>query len=157
LVAPLTAARAAVSGVLGQFVGASSFASSRGFPVEHGTFTLSTPDDSINDSYTVNTGGGARTFRTTNGPVPPGIYRVSNHRANRTDSGMFLNGVGYSFDHTPTDGTQVYGRSLFRIHPNGNLQGTNGCLGVLEDSAKLRSCEQQIVSLLNQYGNLRFP
>lgn len=133
-----------VSNVLGEFVGADTVRSSRGFPIIHGTFTLFNPDGSEIDNFDVNTGGGSPSYRTTNGPVPPGVYRVSNHRPDRTTDGMVLNGVGYSFDVDPTDGTQVFGRSLFRIHPDGGNIGTNGCLCVRENAARLRACEDTI-------------
>lgn len=116
-----------VTGIFGTFVNTGTTTSSRGFPIIQGTFTLFAADGSTLDTFAVNTGGGARTYRTTNGPIPPGLYRVSNHRANRMTVGMVFNGVGYSFDLDPTDGTQVFGRSLFRIHPDGQPIGTNGC------------------------------
>jgi len=132
------------SNVLGEFVGSDTLRSSRGFPIIHGAFTLFNPDGTEIDNFDANTGGGSASYRTTNGPVPPGVYRVSNHRPNRTTEGMVLNGVGYSFDVDPTDGTQVSGRSLFRIHPDGRNIGTNGCLGVRENAARLRACEDTI-------------
>ena len=140
-----------VTGVFGAFVGSGTTTSSRGFPVVQGTFTLFAADGSTVDAFDVNTGGGARTFRTTNGPVPPGLYRVSNHRPNRTTVGMVFHGVGYSFDLNPTDGTQVFGRSLFRIHPDGEPIGTNGCLGVREGAERLRQCETRLVELLETH------
>jgi len=143
-----TAQPRAVTGILAEFVGTETFTSTRGFPVNHGTFTIFARDGSQSATFVGNSGGGSSSFRTTNGPLPPGIYRVSNHRPNRTKSGMVLNGVGYSFDLDPTDGTQVFGRSLFRIHPDGNSKGTNGCIGVREASAQLRQCETLLASLL---------
>ncbi|HEV2912367.1 MAG TPA: L,D-transpeptidase family protein [Pyrinomonadaceae bacterium] len=140
------------TGILGEFVGTSTFQSTRGFPVVHGTFKLFAQDGSEINTYTVNTGGGGKNFQKTNGPVPPGIYTVSHHLANRDTRGMVLNGVGYSFHLLPTDETQVFGRSLFRIHPDGNPLGTNGCLGVREDAARLRDCENQIAGLLQSVG-----
>lgn len=117
-----------VTGIFGAFVGSGTSTSSRGFPVVQGTFTLFNADGSTLDAFDVNTGGGARTFRTT--------------------VGMVFNGVGYSFDLDPTDGTQVFGRSLFRIHPDGQPIGTNGCLGVRENAARQRRCEAHLVELL---------
>ncbi len=151
-VIPLAAVSPATSGILGKFVGTNTFTSSRGFPVKKGIFTLFKPNGDAIDSYDVNTGGGAQTFRTRNGPVPPGVYRVSHHQSNRTTAGMVLNGVGFSFDLNPANGTPVFGRSLFRIHPDGSSPGTNGCLGVHENTAKLKRCERQIADLLNTFG-----
>ena len=142
----------AVTGILGEFVETETFTSSRGFPAAHGTFTLFAPDGSQSATFTANSGGGSSSYRTTNGPLPPGVYRVSNHRPNRTKSGMVLNGIGYSFDLDPTDGTQVFGRSLFRIHPDGNPRGTNGCIGVREGAEQLRQCENLLESLLKNNG-----
>src|SRR5919205_245367 len=118
--------------------------------VFNGSFRIFALDGNELGSYVVNTGGGASNYRTTNGPVPPGTYRVSNHRPGRTTLGMVLEGVGYSFDVDPTDGTQLFGRSLFRIHPDGNPLGTNGCLGVRESADRLRECENHIANLLSE-------
>lgn len=145
-------APSAETGIFGRFVGTDTFNSSRGFPVVRGTFTLLTPDGGEAGVYASNSGGGARNYRMRNGPLPPGLYRVSHHRPNRSTAGMVHAGVGYSFDLDPADGTQVFGRSLFRIHPDVNPLGTNGCIGVREDAARLRECENNIVSLLRRVG-----
>jgi hypothetical protein len=144
-----------ITRILGEFAGTDTFQSSRHFPVIHGTFRIFALDGNELGSYVVNTGGGASNYRTTNGPVPPGTYRVSNHRPGRTTLGMVLEGVGYSFDVDPTDGTQVFGRSLFRIHPDGNPLGTNGCLGVRESADRLRECENHIANLLSESGSFK--
>lgn len=138
--------------IFAEFVGADTFTSSRGFPVFRGTLKLFTPEGAEAATFDCNNGGGARNFRMRNGPLPSGVYRVSNHRPNRTTQGMVHQGVGYSFDLDPTDGTQVFGRSLFRIHPDANPLGTNGCIGVREDAAQLRDCEQRIARLLRDTG-----
>jgi hypothetical protein len=80
------------------------------------------------------------------------IADLSNHRPNRTGTGMVLEGVGFSFDLDPVDGTQVYRRSLFRIHPDGGSPGTNGYLGILEEREKLREAETIFVNLLRNSG-----
>jgi hypothetical protein len=138
--------------VFAEFLGADTFQSSRGFPAFRGTLKLFTPGGGVAATFGCNNGGGAPNFRMRNGPLPPGVYRVSNHRPNRTTQGMVHRGVGYSFDLDPTDGTQVFGRSLFRIHPDANPLGTNGCIGVREDAAQLKDCEQRIVRLLRDEG-----
>jgi len=145
-------APAASTGVFCRFVGSGTFTGSRGFPVVRGDFTVLTPEGGEAGVYASNNGGGALNFRMRNGPLPPGVYRVSNHRPNRTTQGMVLNGVGYSFDLDPTDGTQVFGRSLFRIHPDDDPLGTNGCIGVRESAARLRECERNILNLLSRVG-----
>jgi hypothetical protein len=138
--------------IFGEFVRQRTNTSSRGFPIEQGRLRIFAADGSLAGDFLCNSGGGASSFRRTNGPVPPGTYRISNHRPNRTTAGMVLSGVGYSFDVDPTGGTDVFGRSLFRIHPDGNNEGTNGCLGVRESVADLRSCERAIVRLLEGIG-----
>jgi hypothetical protein len=140
------------NGVFGQFIGESTFTSARGFPVVHGTLTLFDDNGAAAGRYTVNSGGGARNHRARNGPTPPGIFRVSNHRPNRTTEGMVLNGVGYSFDLDATDGTPVYGRTLFRIHPDGGSPQTNGCLGIREGASVLREAESMIVDTMRRHG-----
>jgi hypothetical protein len=136
----------------GAFIGESTFTSVRGFPVAHGTFTLFSPPGTKLASFTANCGGGARNHLKRNGPTPPGIYRVSNHRPNRTTDGMVLNGVGFSFDLNPAAGTEVFGRSMFRIHPDGNSPQTNGCIGLRETRENLQKAERLIVRLLAENG-----
>jgi hypothetical protein len=140
------------NGVLGQFIGESTFMSTRNYPVVHGTLTLFDDSGAPAGKYTTNSGGGARNHRARNGPTPPGLYRVSHHRPNRTTEGMVLNGVGYSFDLDPTDGTAVYGRDLFRIHPDGGSPQTNGCLGIRERASVLREAESLIVDMMRRHG-----
>jgi hypothetical protein len=124
----------------------------RGFPYVKGSLKFFDKHGSLLGDFTANSGGGARNHKARNGPTPPGIYRVSNHRRNRTTTGMVLNGVGFSFDLDPTDGTQVYGRSLFRIHPDGGNPQTNGCLGIRESRDRLREAELIIQKLMDGNG-----
>jgi hypothetical protein len=136
------------------FIGESTFTSVRGFPVVQGTLTLRDSSGAAHN-YLCNSGGGARNSHLRNGPTPPGVYRVSNHRPNRTTTGMVLDGVGYSFDVDPTEGTPVFGRSLFRIHPDGGHPQTNGCLGVREGHNRLREAERIIVDLMRASGSFK--
>jgi hypothetical protein len=136
----------------GAFVGESTFTSARGFPVAHGTFALFSQPGTVLGKFTANCGGGASGHRRRNGPTPPGIYRVSNHRPNRTTAGMVLNGIGFSFDLNPAAGTEVFGRSMFRIHPDGNSPQTNGCIGLRETRENLQKAEKLIVRLLAENG-----
>lgn len=145
-------APASETGIFGRFVGTDTFTSSRGFPAVRGNLTLLTPDGDEAGVYPSNNGGGARNYRMRNGPLPPGVYRVSHHRPNRSTQGMVHAGVGYSFDLDPADGTQVFGRSLFRIHPDANPLGTNGCIGVRENAARLREFENNVVSMIRRLG-----
>ncbi|RYX94887.1 MAG: hypothetical protein EON84_08165 [Bradyrhizobiaceae bacterium] len=132
----------------GVFIAQGKFISARNFPVMKGALTLKDRNGAIVGVYDVNTGGGAPDFRSTNGPIPPGIYRLSTYRP-RSTIGMVLHGVGYSFDLDPISGTKVFGRSLFRLHPDGGSPQTNGCLGVRSDTAApLLQCRDQLRALL---------
>lgn len=119
-----------------RFQGISKFTSPRGFPVVRGRMQITDGGQTLGD-FLVNTGGGASSFMKTNGPLPPGRYWASNYRA-RDKKGFVLNGVGFSLDLDPTPDTPVYGRSLFRIHPDGLSEGTNGCLGLRESADDLK-------------------
>jgi len=61
-----------------------------------------------------------------NGAPPNGNYTVNGGRL-RTEEGYRRDGFGFSFNVEPTFQT---GRSLLRIHPDGNLPGTLGCVGL---------------------------
>lgn len=134
------------------FVGERTFRSTRGFPFVQGPLSFSDENGTKLGTFVVNSGGGACNHKARNGPTPPGIYRISNHRPNRTRSGMVLNGVGFSFDLSPTDGTEVYHRDQFRIHPDGGNPGTNGCLGIRESADRLREAETIILNLMRANG-----
>jgi hypothetical protein len=136
----------------GAFQAESTFTSARGFPVAHGIFTLFSQPGTVLGKFTANCGGGARNHLKRNGPTPPGIYRVSNHRPNRTTKGMVRLGVGFSFDLDPAAGTQVFGRSLFRIHPDGGNPQTNGCIGLRESAENLKKAEKLILRLMEENG-----
>ena len=63
-----------------------------------------------------------------NGPLPTGWYQCSNLRK-RTESPMVRDGVGFSVDLDPLFPTN---RTLLRIHPDGNVPGTLGCIGITD-------------------------
>jgi hypothetical protein len=100
--------------------------------------------------YAARTGGFVADYRQQYGPTPPGTYRVDNHRPNRFGTpGMERYGVAYSFDLTEADGTNVFGRSALRIHPDQDPPGTHGCIGVAESRDRLRECEAKLVAALD--------
>jgi hypothetical protein len=132
-----------------EYVGESLFTSPRGHKAVRGTLTVRDSNGGVLGTYKVNTGGGAPHYRKKFGPLPPGKYRVSHFR-NRTAAGMVFDGVGYSFDLDPLPRTDVFGRSEFRIHPDGGSEQTNGCLGVRERAAKSRECRDHIRRLIEQ-------
>jgi hypothetical protein len=61
-------------------------------------------------------------------PLPVGRYLAWNVRA-RNDAAMVRGGVGFSVDLVPLFPTS---RSLLRIHPDGNVPGTQGCVGITD-------------------------
>jgi len=110
-------------------------------------------DSTVLDQFYVLTGGGAANFQKTNGPLPPGRYKVDYYRANRDDKPtMGVDGVSYSFNLSETDDTEVYGRSLFRIHPDGGPIGTYGCLGIVGNGSVQQRFEDLAASVLANEG-----
>ncbi len=65
--------------------------------------------------------------------LPSGDYSCSNLRI-RTDYRMVREGVGFSLNLDPKFETT---RTLLRIHPDGNLPGTLGCIGLKESAIRL--------------------
>jgi hypothetical protein len=132
-----------------EYVGERVFRSPRGKNAVKGTLTVRDENGDVLGTYKANTGGGANDYRTRLGPLPPGVYKVSSFR-NRTTAGMVFDGVGYSFNLDPSRGTEVFRRSLFRIHPDGGSEQTNGCIGIRERAARSRQCRDQIRALLDR-------
>ena len=88
----------------------------------HGTLTWN------NHSYDVVTGGYGK------GPIPDGRYTIEVYKAvegtsTTMKSGFVdpLTGKGWFLPLTPTFSTTRHG---FGIHPDGNLPGTKGCVGI---------------------------
>lgn len=61
------------------------------------------------------------------GALPKGLYGVGAHRDNRTGSYACPNSAGYSVNLDPQFSTP---RTDLRIHPDGGVPGTLGCIGV---------------------------
>ena len=85
-----------------------------------------------------------------NGPLPSGYYVGSNLRS-RTAAGMVCNRgtdstVGFSLDLDPQFSTE---RTLLRIHPDEEPDGTAGCIGISCGDA------QDLYSALGDYINVR--
>jgi hypothetical protein len=76
-----------------------------------------------------------------NGALPAGRYTCTNLRP-RTKVGMVRDGVGFSVDLIPQFATF---RTDLRIHPDGNVPGTEGCIGITEDVAE---CYEALKGLL---------
>jgi len=77
-----------------------------------------------------------------NGPLPTGWYECRNLRR-RTKSAMVRDGVGFSVDLNPLFPTK---RTDLRIHPDGNVPGTLGCIGI--NDADVRGCYEALQRLL---------
>ncbi len=88
-----------------------------------------------------------------NGAPQNGNYTLSNYQ-NRTRSGWFnpgmnRNGVGFSFNLNPLFAT---GRGLLRIHPDGNNEGTLGCIGLTGTALQLTNFSDLVRANIQQCG-----
>jgi hypothetical protein len=96
-------------------------------------------------TFQARTGGFVADFKTHNGPIPPGLYKID---ASLTPiAGMTLNGVSFCFLLAPAGGTDVFGRSGLCIHPDGPPPGTHGCIGINESADVLNQCSQTLADL----------
>jgi hypothetical protein len=84
-----------------------------------------------------------------NGAPENGSYTVSNFQDRSPDGwynkGMNSDGVGFSFNLNPQFST---GRDLLRIHPDGNNEGTLGCIGLSGDATQLNAFSTAVQGLL---------
>jgi Domain of unknown function (DUF1906) len=140
------AASLAVAGRL-TFLGTAAVGLSSGQKMIVGQLTV--PDSSGSaHAFKINTGGYGKSYRNKGGPTPPGNYTVSGPFS-PDPSGMIRDGVGFKFKLQPsyvhTPGGDL--RGLFCIHPDGNLPGTLGCLGIAEASVALKQCRDLIAAL----------
>jgi len=91
-------------------------------------------------------------------PIPNGDdWQLSNfnyrdERGSRYNDRMIRDGVGFSVNITPDP---RYGRSLLRVHPDGNLPGTQGCIGLTCGADRLSTFEDTVKSLLNVHSTIR--
>jgi hypothetical protein len=80
------------------------------------------------------------------GPLPTGPYNGGNLRKRKDNKAMVCSdGSGWSLDLDPTFQTD---RTLLRIHPDGNVPGTEGCIG-----PACRAQQQVYDSLRNYFTN----
>ncbi|MGQ1908995.1 RHS repeat-associated core domain-containing protein [Marinifilum sp. RC60d5] len=84
-------------------------------------------------------------------PTPHGEWELSNWRK-RTKQGFVKDGVGFSVDITPDP---MHNRQYLRIHPDGGLPGTAGCIGLTGNAQELRLFSSMIRNHLSQYGPMR--
>ena len=82
------------------------------------------------------------------GKLPEGTYNGNNLRKRKDNKAMICpNGSGWSLDLNPTFNTD---RTLLRIHPDGNVPGTEGCIG-----PSCQNQQQVYDALKNYYGDGR--
>lgn len=64
---------------------------------------------------------------------------------------MIRDGVGFSMDLNPSFET---GRSLLRIHPDGNKVGTLGCVGLQENATQLTNFRNTMRNYLQTHPSI---
>jgi hypothetical protein len=98
----------------------------------------------VKESYDVLSGGWG------NGSLQNGDYMVNNLRDNRT--GSYENyGIGFTFDVNPKFETC---RALLRIHPDGGIKGTEGCIGLIGGKETLLRFKNSLNNLLKSQGSV---
>jgi hypothetical protein len=99
--------------------------------------------------------GSSRAYST-----PKGMYQVRGYRV-RTKKGFVLNGIGFSFiieDVNRPNSDKMYDarakrdRRFLRIHPDGNLPGTAGCIGIVGSAAELIRLRDDLKAEVNRPG-----
>lgn len=103
----------------------------------------------IGDTYSAVAGGFG------NGAPENGAYTVGNFQ-DRSPSGWFSagmnrDGVGFSFNLNPSFST---GRTDLRVHPDGNNEGTLGCIGLSGNAATLTSFSTQLQGYLQNLSSI---
>jgi hypothetical protein len=90
-----------------------------------------------------------------NGAPENGSYTVNNYQdrspSGRYSKGMNLDGVGFSYNLNPQFST---GRSLLRIHPDGNIEGTLGCIGLSGNGQNLNRFKNALNGHLQKRSSL---
>jgi hypothetical protein len=90
-----------------------------------------------------------------NGAPENGDYTVNNFQDRSPsgwyNSGMNRDGVGFSFNLNPTFNTA---RSLLRIHPDGNNEGTLGCIGLGGNAETLNRFSTQLQEQIQNNGSV---
>jgi len=90
---------------------------------------------------------GSRTLK----PIPQGDYFLSKYRL-RTEIGYVSEGVGFSVNIAPDP---IFGRTYLRIHPDGGLIGTAGCIGLRGTKSQLREFGNLISEFLTKNKTMR--
>ena len=98
----------------------------------------------VKDRYDVLSGGWG------NGSIQNGDYTVNNLRDNRT--GSYENyEIGFTFDVNPKFKTC---RTLLRIHPDGGVKGTEGCIGLTGGKDTLLRFKNSLNNILKSQGSV---
>ena len=87
-------------------------------------------------------------------PTPNGVWRVSNFRdryVSEGDVGFVRDDVGFSLDITPDP---AFGRRYLRIHPDGGLPGTAGCIGLTCGATQLNGFSTQVQNYLRNNNSM---
>ncbi|HEY4108073.1 SpvB/TcaC N-terminal domain-containing protein [Puia sp.] len=92
-----------------------------------------------------------------NGAPENGLYKANNVQdrgpaSARPNVGMTRDGVGFSMDLNPQFPT---GRTLERIHPDGNTPGTKGCIGLQVDAGRLTEFRNTMSSYLRTHRSIK--
>ncbi len=90
-----------------------------------------------------------------NGAPENGDYSVNNYQDRSPrgwyNSGMNKDGVGFSYNLNPEFNT---GRTALRIHPDGNNEGTLGCIGLSGNKNHLKSFVKSVNNSLLRYQSI---
>lgn len=91
-----------------------------------------------------------------NGAPENGSYTVNNYqdrsKSGWYNKGMNRDGVGFSYNLNPQFKT---GRSLLRIHPDGNNEGTLGCIGLSGNAKDLNEFTETLNNYLKNQSSIR--
>jgi peptidoglycan hydrolase-like protein with peptidoglycan-binding domain len=107
----------------------------------HGEITIN------GNTYAFRSGGHGK------GNLPPGDYTITPHLWNRSDRSMNVDGVGYSFAMSNKYDSRVRAtRDLLRIHPDGGVAGTLGCIGIVGNGDVQRRFREDMRAELQRSG-----
>ena len=105
---------------------------------------------------TITLNGNAYPFRSGghgNGNLPPGTYTATPHLWSRSEEGFSVGGVGWSVALNDTWDERVgRQRTLLRIHPDGGVVGTLGCIGIVGDADTQARCREDLRAELQRGG-----
>jgi len=124
-------------------------------PGKAGTSGTLTWYDIVNGDYIACDSWSALSGSRNAGPIPSGAWELSDFRFRGEDEaqgGYYAHGIGFTVDITPDP---QYGRGALRIHPDGNVPGTLGCIGLTGNGADLNQFAGQVKCYLSEYGTMR--